>query len=207
MVLFSRLQILILLVTICSCQSAKVYVHSSGMSPCPDEPCHSLDYYAKSTNHKWMSGMEVVFLPGTHSLGSDLSVTVISVTNLTLTSMNCTLAIVNCSPNSGFEFREVTSLRGYFEISNSLLQYNAGNKTVFGGNMHVFYSPYSHVSATLCIIATHFEHGRNPRNHSSAAGITLMLLCVNSTIDILIEIQLLGTILLPLTLGLVSTQV
>ena len=63
---------------ICTAYSATVYVGSPGLSPCSKEevPCHPLDYYAHHTSSEWRSGTLVIFQPGKHLLGVDLSLTV-----------------------------------------------------------------------------------------------------------------------------------
>lgn len=236
------LQSVILLVGISSGQSVTVYV-SSPSSPCREgeEPCHSLDYYARHTSQEWVPGSKVIFLPGTHTLDVNLSFILMNTSSLILTSKNCSLVIVKCSQNSGFVFKNVNNLRieclvfsgcgrhsepvhcsrlfvallfvacsnvlvenvtvehssgyglcgseisGYFHVNNSLLQYNIGNDTRHGGHMQAFYSSEFSANATLRVVTTHFENGRNEKNESTASGIAVTVLSVNSTVEISIE--------------------
>lgn len=76
---------------------------------------------------------------------------------------------------------------GYFNVSNSLLQYNSGNETRHGGHMEVFYNSQLSTNASLHVVATYFENGRNEKEGSTASGIAVTLLCVNSTVEISIE--------------------
>ena len=104
----------IILLVISGAYCATVYVGSPGSAPCPEKegPCHSLDYYARHTSEEWPSGTKVVFQPGTHHLGQNISVNVTNTANLTLTAKNCSSkTVVNCSQNAGFNFTSVTNLK------------------------------------------------------------------------------------------------
>ena len=109
----AKMKTTILLLVISGAYCATVYVGSPGSAPCSEEeqPCHSLEYYARHTSEEWSSGTKVVFMPGTHPLSENLSVIVTNTTNLTLTAKNCSSkTVVNCSQNAGFIFASVTNL-------------------------------------------------------------------------------------------------
>lgn len=80
-----------------------------------------------------------------------------------------------------------SEISGYFNVSNSLLQYNVGIGTHYGGHMQVFFSYEFTANATLHVLTTHFENGRNEKDGSTASGIAVNILSVNSTVEVSIE--------------------
>ena len=50
-----------------------LYVKPTKDTPCPSEPCHTLDEYAQNTS-QYFSGTTIEFLPGTHNLSKPLHI-------------------------------------------------------------------------------------------------------------------------------------
>ena len=63
-----------------------LYVKPTESTPCPGEPCHTLDEYAQNTSQYFVSDTTVEFLPGTHNLSQLLNIS--SVNNLSLVARN-----------------------------------------------------------------------------------------------------------------------
>ena len=73
---------------------------------------------------------------------------------------------------------------GDFITSNSVFQYNMGNMNHYGGNMQLFYRECSSKGRTrITVTSTQFLHGYNTKDSSSASGLSLLLMCQNSTIN------------------------
>ena len=63
-----------------------LYVKPTESTPCPGEPCHTLDEYAQNASQYFVSDTTVEFLPGTHKLSQPLYVS--GVINLSLVARN-----------------------------------------------------------------------------------------------------------------------
>ena len=63
-----------------------LYVKPTESTPCPGEPCHTLDEYAQNTSQYFVSNTTVEFLPGTHILSQPLHIS--GVNNLSLITRN-----------------------------------------------------------------------------------------------------------------------
>ena len=59
-----------------------LYVKPTESTPCPGEPCHTLDEYAQNASQYFVSDTTVEFLPGTHNLSQPLNISHIN--NLSL---------------------------------------------------------------------------------------------------------------------------
>ena len=64
-----------------------LYVKPTKDTPCPSEPCHTLDEYAQYTS-QYFSGTTIEFLPGTHNLSKPLHIS--GIHNLSLLGRNVT---------------------------------------------------------------------------------------------------------------------
>ena len=65
-----------------------LYVKPTESTPCPGEPCHTLDKYAQNATEYFVSDTTVEILPGTHNLSQPLYISRIN--NLSLVARNAT---------------------------------------------------------------------------------------------------------------------
>ena len=63
-----------------------LYVKPTESTPCPGEPCHTLDEYAQNASQYFVSDTTVEFLPGTHDLSQPLNIS--DVNSLSLVARN-----------------------------------------------------------------------------------------------------------------------
>ena len=102
------------------------------------------------------------------------------------TSSNITMNKVTVEHSTGYGVCG-QDIHGYFEISNSLFQHNAGSVDHHGGNFQLFYNICLSTSINVTFSATRLQHGMNPRENSNATGLTVILHCLNATVDISVE--------------------
>ena len=101
-----------------------LYVKPTESTPCPGEPCHTLDEYAQNASQYFVSDTTVEFLPGTHNLSQPLNIS--SVNNLCLVARNATRNETIIWLSEALWFTNVSNL--------TLL----GTTLVFGYNKHTF---------------------------------------------------------------------
>ena len=65
-----------------------LYVKPTKDTPCPSEPCHTLDEYAQNATQYFVSDTAMEFLPGTHNLSKPLHIS--GINNLSLLVRNAT---------------------------------------------------------------------------------------------------------------------
>ena len=101
-----------------------LYVKPTESTPCPGEPCHTLDEYAQNTSQYFVSDTTVKFLPGTHNLSQPLYVS--GINNLSLITRNATKNKTVIRLSEALWFTNISNL--------TLL----GTTLVFGYNNHTF---------------------------------------------------------------------
>ena len=102
------------------------------------------------------------------------------------TSSNITMNNVTVEHSTGYGVCG-QDIHGYFDINNSLFQYNAGSVDHHGGNFQLFYRICLSTSINVTFSATRLQHEMNPRDNSHATGLTVILLCLDATVDISVE--------------------
>ena len=102
--------------------STVLYVKPTESTPCPGEPCHTLDEYAQNASQYFVTIVE--FLPGTHNLNQPLYVS--GANNLSLITRNATRNKTVIRLFEALWFTNISSL--------TLL----GTTLVFGYNNHTF---------------------------------------------------------------------
>ena len=101
-----------------------LYVKPTESTPCPGEPCHTLDEYAQNASQYFVSNTTVEFLPGTHNLSQPLYVS--DINNLSLITRNATRDKTVIRLSEALWFTNVSSL--------TLLD----TTLIFGYNNHTF---------------------------------------------------------------------
>ena len=76
---------------------------------------------------------------------------------------------------------------GYFESDRVILEENIGTLSLHGGNMQHFYHECSAGSTSLVITSSYFLHGLNSRPFSTSSGLSVVLMCSTSAIEISIS--------------------
>ena len=77
---------------------------------------------------------------------------------------------------------------GLIEVSHSIFQYNVGTETNHGGHIQLYYyNNCSCVNTTIHFTHSYFLSGSNNKSSSTASGLSLLIQCVQSTINILIQ--------------------
>ena len=74
-----NLALLLLLVAMChhgsAQQETQYYITSNPDTPCPAEPCLTLDQFTQKVQHSLTSNITLILLPGDHNLTSDIKIT------------------------------------------------------------------------------------------------------------------------------------
>ena len=92
-----------------------IYVTPSVHESCPENPCLTLQQFAKNTS-MMESNTTLIFLPGNHELDSNISLSIASVDYLAMFSESLLAdheplqLTITCEPNSGFVFVNVEHL-------------------------------------------------------------------------------------------------
>ena len=146
-----RFLLLLVLVTVTSCISAKHYhiVPNDSTRQCHDYSagtCFTLAEFASNIRHlEQDNNLTISFLPGEHILTRRLTIT--GPQNITLTgrnSFNSSMYTIKCQGYSGFEFGDVQSL------SIAYLEFTGCGNVLYGGAISI------HKTDTVIIKGCHF---------------------------------------------------
>ena len=109
-----------------------LYVKPTEFTPCPGEPCHTLDEYAQNASQYFVSDTTVEFLPGTHNLSQPLYVS--GVNNLSLVARNATRNETVIQLSEALWFTNVSNLT---LMGSTVLWYKKGTLLGFEYVLHL----------------------------------------------------------------------
>ena len=111
-----------------------LYVKPTESTPCPGEPCHTLDEYAQNASQYFVSDTTVEFLPGTHNLSQPLCVS--GINNLSLVARNAARNETVIRLSEALWFTNVSNLTFVdcnFSQSNGSIIVDTSHSVTFSG--------------------------------------------------------------------------
>ena len=166
----------VLLLLVCSgLVSSEVYhIQSSPSDSCPAEPCLTLSQFANNSSNYVSINTTLLFLPGNHSLESELLVTNISMASMISRFTNASSTVITCNHLGRLDIAHVSVVY----ISGLTFVGCAGNRvdsvdrftleeSSFIGQEDVSGTALTLVESSACLIKSFLSNNRGSNNHRS----------------------------------------